>query len=382
MRQPTELPNYKTILIAPDKFKGSLSAREVTEAMARACHRVFPGAEIIHRPLADGGEGSLELLREVLPLRSHRLTVPGPMKKPVEAHYLLGDGKAYIETASACGLQYVPPHRREPGRATTIGVGMLIDDALARGAREVYLFLGGSATNDCGAGLAGALGYRFLSDRGHDFIPTGDSLGYTDRIDLAAVTERLHDVRFVAVCDVDNPLLGPEGATHVYAPQKGASPVDIPSLEDHMSRFAAVVERDLNVSIGNLPGAGAAGGMGGGCVAFLGAEIRSGIDLLLEAVDFPTLLSRAGLVLTGEGKIDDQTLRGKVVSGVGEMARVAGVPAFAFGGVRSVGAGDLPGFSGVHAIMDDPAMTTGRAMSEAGDLLEDLVVRVLSGWSG
>lgn len=377
MRQPTRPPDYQTILISPDKFKGSLTAGEVTEALARACRRVYPDARIIRRPLADGGEGSLDLLREVLPLKVHRLEVPGPLRKPVTATYLMGDGKAYIEVAQACGLQYVPPHRRDPGRSTTIGVGLLIDDAMARGAREIYLFLGGSATNDCGAGMAGALGYRFFSDRGNDFIPTGDSLGYTTRIDREDVNGQLKNVRFTAVCDVDNPLLGPDGATYVYAPQKGAKPEELPVLEDHMTCFAAIMESDLGYRPAS--GSGAAGGLGAGCLAFLNADLRSGIDVLLEAVGFADLLAAADLVLTGEGKIDEQTPRGKVVSGVGRAARAAGIPVVAFAGIRTVGLDELPDLTAVNAIMDLPDMTTTKAMAEAGPLLEQIAVTYLTG---
>lgn len=345
--------------------------------MARGCRRVYPDARIIIRPLADGGEGSLELLKEVLPLQTHRLEVPGPLKKPVSASYLLGEGRAYIEVAQACGLQYIPPLRRDPGLTTTIGVGLLIEDAIARGASHISLFLGGSATNDCGAGMAGALGYRFFSDRGNDFIPTGNSLGWTTRIDREEVIPRLAEVRVTAVCDVDNPLVGPQGATHVYATQKGAKPEELPGLEDHMVRFSKVLEKDLGVPVRHVSGAGAAGGLGAGCLAFLGADLRPGIEVLLEAVGFADLLADADLVLTGEGKIDEQTPHGKVVSGVGRAARAAGIPVLAFGGVRTVGRQALPYLDGVHALMDDPEITTEQAMVDAASLLEALVERTL-----
>ena len=366
-----------TILLSPDKFKGSLSAREAAEAIARGCRKVYPGARLIVRPLADGGEGSLALLKEVLPLQTHRLEVPGPMRKPVTASYLLGDGNAYIESARACGLQYVPAHRRDPGRATTIGVGLLIEDAIARGATDIKLFLGGSATNDGGAGMAGALGYRFFSDRGNDFIPTGDSLGWMTRIDTAEVIPALAGVRFTAVCDVDNPLLGPAGATHSYAPQKGATPAELPALEDHMTRFITVVEQTFGRSLRDVPGAGAAGGLGAGCLAFLRAELRPGIEVLLEAVGYDTLLAGADLVITGEGKVDEQTLRGKVVSGVGRAAAATGVPVLAFCGTRTLSERKIPGVTGLYAITDDPAVTSRQAMAQAGSLLEQLVERVL-----
>lgn len=367
-----------TVLIAPAKFKGSLSAKAVTAVLARACRRRYPTARIVERPLADGGEGTLSVLREVLPLKPHRLEVPGPLRKPVTATYLMGEGKAYLETAAACGLQFVPPHRRDPGRATSIGVGMLIDDALARGAQDVVLFLGGSATNDGGAGMAGALGYRFFSDRGHDFIPTGNSLGYTARIDLTQVHPLLAPTRFTAVCDVDNPLLGPNGATYMYAPQKGAMPNELPALESHLTRFTTIVNRDLvfNVPPGAayFPGSGAAGGLGFACLTFLRATLRPGIDVLLDAVGFDDLLARADLIVTGEGSIDAQTARGKVVSGVAKAARARGVPVIAFAGRRSVGPDELPGLTAIHTLMEQPGMTTDRAMTQTAEVLEQLAV--------
>lgn len=366
-----------TILIAPDKFKGTLTGAEVAAAMARGCRRVYPDAHIIERPLADGGEGSLAVLKEVLPLKMHRLEVCGPLRRPVQANYLLGQGKAYIEVAQACGLQHVPPHRRNPGYATTIGVGEMIDDALARGAEEIYLFLGGSATNDGGAGMAGALGYRFISDQGKDFIPTGSSLGYVAHIDREEVTPKLKDVSFIGVCDVDNPLLGPRGATYVYARQKGAEAEELTFLEDHMSHFAAQVELTLDTPIKDFPGAGAAGGLGASCLSFLGGQLQSGIEVIMSAVGFSELLQRADLVLTGEGKIDDQTARGKVVAGVAASAKAAGIPVFAFGGMRTVGLPELPNLTEVHALMDQPGMTLKRAMTNAAEELEALVVTIM-----
>ena len=363
-----------TVLLAPDKFKGSLSAREVCAALAAGVRRVYPEAEIIERPLADGGEGSLEVLREVLPLHVHRLEVTGPLRRRVAAEYLLGEGKAFIETARACGLQHVPPGRRDPGITTTIGVGELVEDAVVRGAREVYLFLGGSATNDCGAGMAGALGYRFWSDRGHDFIPTGNSLGYTRRIDPSEVMAALDQITFVGVCDVDNPLLGPTGATMVYARQKGAETADLLTLEEHIIHFADLLQRDLGYDTAGVPGAGAAGGLGAACLAFLNGSLRSGIEVLLETVGFSRLLERADLVITGEGKIDEQTPRGKVVAGVGKAAAAAGVPVIALGGIRTVGAAELPFLTDLRAIRDDPAVSFERAMAEAGELLAALAI--------
>ncbi|WP_020567327.1 glycerate kinase family protein [Neolewinella persica] len=364
------------ILIAPDKFKGTLSAAGVAAAIGRVVRKKYPEAEIIEQPLADGGEGSLELLQQLLPLQKHRLEVTGPLRKPVQAEYLMGEGKAYIEVAQAAGLQHVPGPRRDPGHTTTIGVGTLIDDAIARGANDIYLFLGGSATNDCGAGMAAALGYRFFGKKAEDFVPTGNSLEWVERIDHSEVIPMLKDVRFTAVCDVDNPLLGASGATFTYAAQKGATVADLPELERNMSIFADRINTSLGRDVRTISGAGAAGGLGAGCVAFLGAGLRPGIDVLMEAVGFTNLVKGADMVITGEGKIDNQTIHGKVVSGVARAAREAGVPkVIAFCGRQEVTAADVKaiGLSSVHALLDLSSMTLSQAMYRTEESLEWLV---------
>lgn len=364
------------IVIAPDKFKGTLSAAGVAAAIGRAVRKIYPEAEIIEQPLADGGEGSLALLEQFLPLQRHRLEVTGPLRRPVQAEYLLGEGRAYLEIAQACGLQHVPVPRRDPGTTTTIGVGTLIDDAIARGATEVFLFLGGSATNDCGAGMAAALGYRFFGDREADFVPTGDSLKWVTRIDTVEVLPALRDTRIIAVCDVDNPLLGPSGAVYTYASQKGATAEELPVLEENMASFAVQVEAALGVDVRQLPGAGAAGGLGAGAVAFLGAGLRPGIEVLMEAVGFADLVRNADLVITGEGKIDAQTIHGKVVSGVARAARAAGVPrVIALCGRQEVPTVDIKamGLDAVHALLDLSSVTLEDAMYRTEDSLERLV---------
>jgi len=365
------------ILIAPDKFKGTLSAPEVASAIARAIRKIYPKAEIIEQPMADGGEGSLDLLARTLPAaQRHRLRVTGPLRKPVLAEYLLANGKAYIEAATACGLKHVPVPRRNPGETTTIGVGQLIDDAIARGAKTIYLFLGGSATNDAGAGMAAALGYRFFSDRPDDFVPTGSSLRYVRRIDDGEVPEEQVNVRFVAVCDVDNPLFGPNGATYTYAPQKGAKAADLPALEGSMVHFAGQLKKWLKKNVVELPGSGAAGGLAAGAVAFLNAEIRPGTEVLMEAVGFHTLLKNVDLVITGEGKIDAQTLHGKVVSGVAKHAKAAGVPkVIALCGRSEIKQEDTTrlGVDGVYALLDLSSLTLEDAMYRTAESLERLV---------
>ena len=304
------------VLVCPDKFKGSLTAVEAAEALRRGIARALPGAEVVVQPLADGGEGSMDLLRGQLGLQLRRLRVRGPLRRWITVEYLLGGGRAVIESARACGLQLVPPPRRHPKNTTTIGVGMLIEDALARGAREVTLLLGGSATSDGGAGMAAALGYRFIGARGEDFVPMADSLEWVDRIDPTGRMPTLDDVTFTAACDVDNPLTGPHGATYEYAVQKGAAGEELAALERGMSHFGQRMERYLGRRVSDLPGAGAAGGLGAGAVAFLGAELCSGTGVLFGALGLEEIAAGADLIVTGEGAVDEQTLRGKVVGGV------------------------------------------------------------------
>jgi glycerate kinase len=368
------------VVIAPDKFKGSLSGREVARAIGRGVRRVYPEAEIIEQPVADGGDGSLALLKDLLGLQRRRVTVTGPLREPVEAHYLIGDGMAFIEIAEACGLVQVPEDKRNPRNTTTIGVGMLIEDALARGVKKVNLFLGGSATNDGGAGMAAAVGYRFLGDNDHDFVPMGDSLEWIVRIDREEVNPLLEQVEFTAVCDVDNPLLGPDGATYTYAPQKGARAEDIPELERNMRHFASRINHWLDVEVTALPGAGAAGGLGAGIVAFLGGRLIPGIDLMMDLLQLEQQFRGADLIITGEGSIDHQTVRGKVISGVTRRARAAGVPRIiALGGGSSLSENDRKtlGLDRVATLLEMPGVDLELAMRDTSYLLEELTVQTL-----
>lgn len=369
------------VVIVPDKFKGSLSGREVARAIGRGVRRVYPRAEILEQPLADGGDGSLALLKDVLGLQRRRVTVTGPLRSTVEAHYLLGNGMALIEVAEACGLVQVPPAKRNPRNTTSIGVGMLIEDAMARGAKKISLFLGGSASNDGGAGMAAAVGYRFFGDDDHDFVPMGDSLEWIVRIDRKEVNPLLSGVEFTAVCDVDNPLLGSEGATYTYAPQKGARSEDLPELERNMRHFASRINHWMEVDVSELPGAGAAGGLGAGIVAFLGGSLRPGIDLIMELLEVDKLFVGADLVITGEGMIDHQTVRGKVVSGVTRRARAAGAGRIiALGGGSSLTALEQKslGLDEVATLLAMPGVDRSRAMQDTSSLLEELTIRTLS----
>lgn len=324
------------VVIAPDSFKGSLSAAGVAEALARGVLRAWPTAQVITLPVADGGEGWVETMVGATGGRVISCRVTGPLGEPVEAQYGLfqqdGQEVAVIEMAAASGLTLVPPERRDPRVTTTRGTGELIRDALDRGARRLLVGIGGSATNDGGAGMAQALGARFLDETGSDLPPGGAALARLARIDLTGLDSRLAEVEVVVACDVDNPLTGERGASAVYGPQKGATPEMVQELDAALEHYADVVEELLGRAIRNTPGAGAAGGLGFGLMAFAGARLQRGIDLALDTLQAGRHLAGASLVITGEGRIDRQTLHGKVPFGVARRAAALGVPVVAVGG--------------------------------------------------
>lgn len=368
------------VVIAPDKFKGSLSTSEAAEAMARGVGRVAPGAEIDRVPMADGGEGTVAALVAATGGTFREATVHGPMGEPIPARYgLLGDGRtAAIEMASASGLVLVPAGHRNPMVATTRGTGDLILAAIADGARRLIVGIGGSATNDGGAGLGQALGFRLLDEEGRELGPGGGELGRLARIDASARRKELDGVEVAVACDVTNPLCGPTGASAVYGPQKGATPEMVAELDANLSHFAAIVGRDLGVSIGDLPGSGAAGGLGGGLLAFAGGRLQPGIDLVIEAVDLRARLEGADLCLTGEGALDDQSAFGKTAVGVGRLARSLGCPVLALAGSIGPGAESTfdHGLDAYFSICPGP-IALDQAMARAAELLEEATAQAV-----
>ena len=291
------------VVIAPDKFKGSLTALEAAEAMARGLSRVDPSAEIDRVPMADGGEGTVAALVAATGGSYRTVTVTGPLGDPVVASFgLLGDGRtAVLEMASASGLWLVPPALRDPLRATTRGTGQLLLAALEAGARRVIVGIGGSATNDGGAGLGQALGFRLLDTHGRELEPGGGELDRLARIERTDQVAVLGSATIAVACDVTNPLCGPQGASAVYGPQKGATPEVVERLDRNLGHFADIVARDLDVAVRHIPGSGAAGGLGGGLVAFAGGRLEGGVNLVIEAVNLRERLHAADLCLTGEG---------------------------------------------------------------------------------
>lgn len=376
------------ILIAPDSFGGTLSAVQAAEAVADGWRRAAPADEVDLVPLSDGGPGFVDVLHTALGGELRTETVAGPLGDHVDAAYLLHDGTAYVESAQAAGLHLVPADQRDPLRATTIGVGMLLAAAVGAGARRIVVGLGGSATNDGGAGLLTGLGAAFLDADGTVLPPGGGGLAGLARAtpgpttDLAAAIAR-GDLQMVAATDVDNPLLGLHGASSVFGPQKGASPADVQRLDAALAHFADVLDRDWPTAAGqrDAPGAGAAGGMGY-ALFVLGGRRESGIDLVMAATGLAERVAAADLVITGEGSFDGQSLRGKAATGVARAATAAAVPCLVVAGQTSVGNRELraAGFSAAYSVAES-AGSVAAAMDRPAEELARLAQRLAGTWS-
>lgn len=323
------------IVIAPDSFKESMTAMEVANSIEAGFKRVFPNEEYRKVPMADGGEGTVQSLIDATNGKIIETSVTGPLGKPVSAFYgISGDGKtAVIELAAASGLHLVPEEERNPLRTTTKGTGELILAALQQNVEHIILGIGGSATNDGGAGMAQALGARLLDRNEEEIGQGGGALKDLDKIDIRTIDPRINQVKIEVACDVDNPLIGKEGASVVFGPQKGATPDMITVLDKNLTHYASVIERDLGRKIADLPGAGAAGGIGAGLAAFLQAELKSGIDIVIEAVKLEEYMKEASFVITGEGKVDSQTVHGKTPIGVAKIAKKHNIPVIAVAGL-------------------------------------------------
>ena len=361
------------VVIAPDKFRGCLSATEVAQAIARGVRRACPAATIDLAPMADGGEGFVEALVEATGGSIQTARVPGPLGAWIDAHFgLLGDGgTGVVAMAVASGLSLVPLDRRDPTLTTTRGTGGLILAALNLGVDRLVVGIGGSATNDGGAGMAQALGYRLLDFYGVEIGPGGGALDRLDRIDPTGVDPRIEATSIEVACDVANPLCGPAGASHVYGPQKGATTAQVRQLDANLHHFARIIQRDLGVAVLDLAGGGAAGGLGAGLVAFTGAKLRSGIDLVIDAVGLRARLAGADLCFSGEGSLDATTAHGKTVAGVAALARSLGVPTLVLAGAVGPGAEAIlaQGVSAYFSICPGPIRLE-QALAEAAALLE------------
>lgn len=376
------------IVIAPDSFKGSASAKQVAEALARGWRKVFPNAELVTVPMADGGEGTMEALVDATGGKMLEVEVSDPLGRPLSACFgILGDGKtAVVEVAAASGLPLLAPSERKPLQTTTYGTGQLIRAALKEGVERLLIGLGGSATVDGGAGLVSALGARLLDADGQPIGPGGGSLGSLAQIQLGELPKLIEGVEVLAACDVDNPLTGPNGAAAVFGPQKGAAPQDVQVLDQNLAHYAQIISKELQVEVANLPGAGAAGGLGAGLVAFLGAKLIPGIQMVIEASKLEDKLEGCDLVITGEGKLDGQSAGGKTPVGVAKLAEKHNIPVLAVGGSIAEDADVLyqHGIGAMLSIAPGP-ISLEKAIADGEKLLEEAGQRAaklfaLAGW--
>jgi glycerate kinase len=327
------------IIVAPNSFKGSLSAAQAAAAIARGVREAAPDAEVIEIPVADGGEGTVDALVSARKGTYQEVEVEGPLGDLVRATYGLIDGgrTGVVELASASGLTLIPVDRRDPRRASTFGFGQLLEAARRQGVASIIAGIGGSATNDGGAGMAQALGYRLLDAAGHDLLRGGAALAQLERIDPSGFDQAWRSIGVMVASDVTNPMTGPYGASYVYGPQKGADPDAVHELDAALARLAVVIGRDLGRQVADIPGAGAAGGAGAGLVAFLDAKLVEGAPLVVDASGFDQALRGAHLVITGEGRVDGQTAFGKAPGEVAKRAKSAGIPSLLLAGSRGPG---------------------------------------------
>jgi glycerate kinase len=368
------------IVIAPDSFKESLSALEVCNAIEAGIYKLLDKVEIVKIPMADGGEGTVETLVEATNGVIERVTVIGPLGTPVSSFFgILGDGKtAVIEMASASGLPLVPNSKKNPLISTTFGTGQLIKHALDRGCRDFVIGLGGSATNDGGVGMAQALGGAFLDKDQQEVGFGGGALYNIEKVDLSGLDSRIDECNFRVACDVTNPLCGESGAAAVFGPQKGATPEMILTLDENLQHLATLIKRDLGIDVADIPGAGAAGGLGAGLISFCGAELNSGIDIVIETIKLKEKISGASLVITGEGQMDFQTCSGKTPYGVAMASKEQGIPVVAIVGSIGVGAEKMfdYGINSIFSIVDKP-MSVEDSITNASALVTAAAHRIM-----
>ena len=367
------------VVIAPDSYKGCLSALEVAKAMERGVLSVFPSTEVRKIPIADGGEGTVAALVTATNGQLRQTEVTDPLGNKIIAHWgVLGDGRtAVIEMAAASGLPLVPKERRDPRFTTTFGTGELIQAALAEGLPKIIIGIGGSATNDGGTGMARALGVRFLNAAGQEVAAGGGSLAEICQIDTTGLDLRLKNTEIVVACDVDNPLCGTRGASAVFGPQKGATPEMVQQLDAGLAKYASCARQATGRDVAEKAGAGAAGGLGAGLMFFTPAQLKPGVEIVLDAVGFSDIVRDADFVITGEGRTDFQTAFGKAPVGVAKVAKTHGVPVFCISGGLGDGADDVlaQGIDAVMSICDRP-LSLEECMSAGAQLIEPAAARL------
>jgi glycerate kinase len=373
------------VVVAPNSFKGSLSATQAATAIARGVRDVFPDAEVVEIPLADGGDGTVEALVTARNGSYRWANVEGPLGDPVLSPFgLIDDGStAVVELASASGFELIQPARRDPRKTSTYGFGQLLEAARQAGAKSIIAGIGGSATNDGGAGMASALGYRFLDTAGRELPRGGSALSRLDRIDGSGLNPGWRSVKVMVACDVTNQLTGPEGASYVYGPQKGADPLAVRQLDAALGRLAEVIELDFGKRVAEIRGAGAAGGTGAGLIAFLDAQLLPGAALVVEASGFDQKLKGADLVITGEGRADSQTAYGKAPGEVARRGKAARIPVLLIAGTKGPGWEALSEL-GVCSIvtLEEEGENLQQLMLDAAEMLTRATVRACRerGW--
>lgn len=368
------------VLIACDSFKDALPALKVCQAIERGLLLSSPSASTVVFPMGDGGEGTADILSYHSGGQKYTVQVHDPLFRLIKATYgLSGDGKtAFIEMAAASGLQLLKPQERNPLKTTTLGTGELIWDAIERGAKQIIIGIGGSSTNDVGLGMATALGYSPLDEAGQPLTPIGGNLGKVTLIGDSALRFDKDQIKFEVICDVDNPLYGKKGAAYVYGPQKGASEKEVAQLDAGMRNMALVLEQMFQQDFAEVPGAGAAGGLGAGCMAFLGAQLRPGIDTVMDLTDFEKKLKNVDLVVTGEGRLDAQTLHGKLIYGITQRAKLYNVPVVALCGSLEVNPNQMAaiGLKAAFSISSGP-QTLSDALKRTEKCLENTAFQMM-----
>lgn len=337
------------VVVASDSFKGCLRSDQVADAVETGVLTVFPDCEVVKLPVGDGGEGTMEALVSAMGGHVIALSVQDPLGRPVEAEYaLLNDGSAVIEISKSSGLTLLAQHEQNPLKTSTYGVGQMIADALRKGCRRFLVCIGGSATNDAGTGMLEALGYRLFNSAGTELNGCGENLIKIKDVDSSAAMPELKESEFIVACDVDSPLYGPNGAAYVFAPQKGADATMVEELDRGLRHFADIMQKCTGLDVADMPGAGAAGGLGAAFKAFLNADLKKGADMVLDAVRFDEQIVGADLIITGEGKIDSQTMAGKLPAAVAERASAQNIPVVAICGSSDIDT--LPGFQKIYPV--------------------------------
>ena len=368
------------IVISPDSFKDCLPAEKVASSIAKGIQKVYPEAITTQIPISDGGEGLLDALVVSTGGKLQTVRVKDPLLRNINAQYgILTDGNtAVIEMATASGLELLEENERNPMITSTFGTGQLIIDALDRGCKKLIIGLGGSATNDGGTGMVKALGGKFLNSKGEEIGDGGGALGDLYRIELSNLDNRLKQCEIIGACDVSNPLTGLEGASFIYGGQKGGQPKELRQLDKNLSQYASIVKSNLGKEVKTVSGAGAAGGMGAAILAFFNAELRSGIDLIIESLNLENYISKADIVFTGEGKIDHQTLYGKTISGIAAIGKKYNVPVFALTGKMGDNIEELYGLgvTAIFPIVNKP-MSLEESIANADHLIQSCVQNIL-----